>query len=336
MVKTKKSISRRQKIKEKIIYQRRKERFRKHIPSLMSVVLLIAAIYIGISLSGPKPVPSPAANMKVPPVLLQSVIDDFSTPSAELLTIKPTQKPDLTPTPSASPSGIPSVTPYDMGYCLYVPVFMYHHIAPASLAQANNFTSLNVDNGWFDQQLSYLNTNGYTSLTATQLVNAIISHQSLPAKSYVLTIDDGYDDIYTYAYPILQKYHVIANLMIPSGLIDNHGYLSWDQLKEMQGSGIVQIYNHTWSHSPLGQDTKDKILFEMTTSQEQFTSYLHITPDIMAYPYGSNSPLAVQILKQLGFVAAFTTVPGENECSGNLLTLPRVRIGNTSMASYGY
>src|SRR5579883_1465171 len=108
------------------------------------------------------------------------------------------------------------------GFCLKVPVLLYHHIQPQTEAVAKGQTSLTVDNGIFDSQMAYLASHGYVSISAEQLVNAILTHGSVPAHAIVLTFDDGYLDNFVYAYPTLQKYHLTGNLMVPTGLLGNN------------------------------------------------------------------------------------------------------------------
>jgi hypothetical protein len=129
------------------------------------------------------------------------------------LTITPFATPTSTPTPTLTP--VPTYT----GYCLRVPVLMYHHIDTWEHAKEAGHTALTVDASIFDQQMSYLKAQGYTSYFANDLVNALVSHSSLAGKPIIVTIDDGYDDVYSYAFPVLKKYGVKATLFIPTGLL---------------------------------------------------------------------------------------------------------------------
>lgn len=227
------------------------------------------------------------------------------------------------------------------GFCLSVPVLLYHHTEPQTDAIAKGQTSLNVDSAVFDGQMAYLAANGYTTLSADQLVNAILSHQQVPAKSVVVTLDDGYLDNYNFAFQSFKKYHVTANLMIPTGLLGaNSGtntYYTWDNLKEMVGSGLIFAYNHTWSHFAMAAGPKEKDTYEITTAQQQLQQNLGKASPIFVYPYGSGQTLGwVQsLLKQNGYIAAFSTLPGTYQCEGNLYALPRIHIGNAPLSSYG-
>lgn len=228
-----------------------------------------------------------------------------------------------------------------LGYCLKVPVLLYHHVQPQADAVAKGQTSLTVDNGIFDQQMAYIASHGYTTISASQLINAIVSHGSLPGKPMVLTFDDAYLDNFMYVYPILQKYHLIGNLMVPTGLLGNNSgtnsYYSWDQLAQMVTSGTFFAYDHTWSHYALAAGPADKDTFEIKTGQDQLRAHLGHTDPIFVYPYGSGANISWvwQLLKNNGFVAAFSTLPGIFQCDSNIFALPRLHIGNLPLSSYG-
>ena len=238
---------------------------------------------------------------------------------------------------SATTSAIEVVHPELLDeYCLDVPVIMYHHIEPLPIATLLGHAQLTVDSTIFEDQVKYLLEHKYTPISADDLAKALYGHEKLPEKSVLITIDDGYIDNYSYAFLIAKKYHVVMNFMIPTGLIGKPDYMTWDHLKEMNESPYAKLYNHTTSHAPLGLIGRDEIVKEVTTATQQFTENLGIHPTILAYPYGSYSDLAIDTLKELGITAAISTDPGRNECTSNLMKLPRVRVGNAPLSEYGF
>lgn len=267
----------------------------------------------------------------------QEIISPLANKSASK--ISPTKIPSPTATPSATISPTSSLSAQAAplsGFCERIPVLLYHHIQPYDAAKQKGQTSLTVDNGFFDQQMAYLSSSGYNTLSADQLVNSLISHQQLQGKDVVVTLDDGYQDIFTYAYPIAQKYHIILNLMIPTGLVGgNPDYLTWGELKEMVGSGLVFAYDHTWSHASLGNAPLDKIKYEILTAKTQLEQNLGRPVTIFTYPYGSENSKVISILKENGFTGAFSTIPGFYQCDSFIMSLHRNRIGNSSLAYYG-
>lgn len=235
-----------------------------------------------------------------------------------------------TPTPASSPTQVPLV-----GFCLRVPVLMYHHIQPQDSAKTLGQTALTVDSGVFDTQMQYLSQSGYTSFFANDFINALINHQNLPAKSVVITIDDGYEDNYIYALPILQKYGIKANIMLATGLMGNSNMLSWDEVRNLKNSGLIYFGNHTWSHYAVSHGPQDKIEAEINTAQKQIQENTGEFTNVFTYPYGSISDNGISTLQRLGYVGAFSEIPGTTQCDSFLMTLHRTRIGNGSLSSYG-
>jgi len=220
-------------------------------------------------------------------------------------------------------------------YCVTVPVLLYHHIQPLYLATENQQESLTVGVEFFDMQMNYLVENGYVSLTATQLEKALLNKEELPPKSVVVTFDDGYEDNYLYAYPILRKYGIVGNFMVSTSLIETDGYMSWTQLAEMAESSLVDIYNHTAHHVDIGYATKELALEEIVLAKKTLEEKLGITSPIFTYPYGSVSDSAQEALSFTGYVAAFTTQHGFLQCKSQLLNLRRNHIGNAPLSNYG-
>lgn len=251
-----------------------------------------------------------------------------------------TPTPELSPTPTivSKPTNVPptpTLTASLSGFCQKVPVLLYHHIEPLAQAKTEGHAALTVDSGWFDKQMAYLSQKGYTTINADQLAQSLRNHQGLPAKSILVTLDDGYIDVYQYAYPIAQKYHIVLNLMIPTGLMGAPDYFSWGQLKQMVDSGQVFAYDHTWSHAALANVSADKLKFEVMTAKSQLEQYLGKSVDIFTYPYGSQNNKVVNFLTANGFIAAFSEIPGFMQCDSFIMSLHRNHVGNAPLSSYG-
>jgi peptidoglycan/xylan/chitin deacetylase (PgdA/CDA1 family) len=243
----------------------------------------------------------------------------------------------VTPFPTSTPTPTPTPTPAPLaGYCLRVPVLMYHHIQPEETARRLGQASLTVDSGIFDQQMAYLAASGYTTIWAKELVDALRNHTGLPGKPILITMDDGYADNDTFALPILRKYNIKANLMLASGLVgSNQDMLTWNQISDMKGSGLIYVTNHTWSHWPVSKGPQDKIESEIDTAKTQIQQYTGQNVNIFTYPYGSFNNNAIATLERKGYLGAFSEIPGQYQCDSFIMTLHRTRIGNGSLASYG-
>ncbi len=240
----------------------------------------------------------------------------------------------MSPVPSKTISATPTPVPL-AGYCLRVPVLMYHHVQPEAQAKEKGQTALTVDSGFFDTQMQYLAQNGYTTLFANELIDALRNHTGLPPKPVVITIDDGYADNFIYALPILQKYNLKANIMLASGLMGVSDMLSWDQVKGLKSSGLIYFTNHTWSHYAINHGAQEKISSEIDIAKQQIQDNTGQAVNVFTYPYGAFNNNAIQILSQKGYTGAFTEIPGFYQCDSFLMTLHRTRVGNSSLSYYG-
>ncbi len=239
------------------------------------------------------------------------------------------------PTTLEYSAGIPTTQP-SSGYCLYVPVLVYHHIQPEATARQLGQTSLTVDNGIFAQQMEYLATHGYNAIWASDLVNALRNHTGLPPKSILITMDDGYADNDIYALPVLKQYGLKANLMLASGLVgSNPDMLTWSQVADMKNSGLYYFTDHTWSHYAISNGPQSKIQFEITTAQNEIQQHTGQTVNIFTYPYGSFNSNAINTLTSDGFIGGFSTIPGMYQCDSFIMTLHRTHIGNAPLSAYG-
>jgi peptidoglycan/xylan/chitin deacetylase (PgdA/CDA1 family) len=236
----------------------------------------------------------------------------------------------------ATPSSVIKVPENDTTpYCLQVPILIYHHIEPMQEAIKEKHQQFAIDAAVFDMQMKYLAEEGYTTIFLSDLVDALMNQTSLPERSIAVTVDDGYKDNYEYALPILEKYNLKANYMIPTGLIMNPGYMSWSDLRDIVQRGNIALYNHTWSHAALDLLPMDKVQYELRVSQQQFKEKLGFQPDIFTYPYGSYNVQAIEALKENGFRAAFTTTHGRLQCNTQIMTLYREHVGNVPLSTYG-
>jgi peptidoglycan/xylan/chitin deacetylase (PgdA/CDA1 family) len=247
--------------------------------------------------------------------------------------IIPTAALSVTLTPTPKPVSFADLNK-QYGPCAKVPVLMFHHIESAAEAKLNHQTSLAVTPEFFAQDMEYLKTHGYTTIFPRDLVNFFDNNVPLPKKPVMITLDDAYEDNYVNAYPILKQYGFKATIFTPTGLVDNPDYLNWDQIREMNGSGLVYFANHTWSHhnSAGSLELQDK---EIRLADGQLAEKSQNTDKIFAYPYGNPSVDAEKILLKYGYKLAFTTSPGSVMCKGKRFILPRTRMGNAGLNHFG-
>jgi peptidoglycan/xylan/chitin deacetylase (PgdA/CDA1 family) len=241
--------------------------------------------------------------------------------------------PQPTPTPSPMPLTFEEMNER-WGPCIRVPVLMYHHIQDLETAQTEAHLWMTVSPETFRQQMLFLRDNGYQTLSPAQLADFFNQGTTLPPKAVLITFDDGYNDFANNAVPVLKEMGFKATVFLPTGLMDNPGYLSWNQIVSLAGSGF-SFGNHTWSHVGV-TGSQEKVQTEINTADTQLTSHGLNSTKVFAYPMGSTSLWVQNYLTSLGYQMAFTTQSGSVLCQQRRMALPRIRISNTSLSVYGF
>lgn len=211
---------------------------------------------------------------------------------------------------------LPKVLP---NLTLRVPILMYHHISSLPPATALNY-GLTVTDQNFTQQLAYLQAHGYDPILLSDLFAAMYQHKKLPAKPIVLTFDDGYNDNYTDALPILQRFHFHGEFNIISAYVGItlgvNSYMTWPQLHALVAAGM-EIGSHTVDHQDLGLMTEVQIRHELRDSRYTLQTMLGINVQFLAYPSGepfasgtvAAQQLVVSLMPQYGYVGALLDGP---------------------------
>jgi len=266
------------------------------------------------------------------PLLFLKLFNNVKDENIEIQKLDSNSSPTPTTTPTPRPLTFSEMNAL-YGPCVYAPTLMYHHVQTAEAAKERNQTGLTVNTEVFRTQMQYLKDRGYGVISMQDILNFFEQGIKTQSKSVLLTFDDGYDDFYTDAYPILREFNYPATVFIPTGLMNNAGYLYWDKISEMNQNRIL-FANHTWSHKNI--KTKEDVLkMEISTADVQLNEKGLNIPKVFAYPYGSESALAISFLQGLNYKLIFTTRYGGTLCKKQMLNLPRMRVGNGSLSIYG-
>lgn len=205
-----------------------------------------------------------------------------------------------------------------------IPVLTYHHIG--------------ADAGWlyvsetdFEQQLLYLRGQGYTPISVAELAAGLSGKAKLPNRPIVLTFDDGYDDNYRAALPILLRQGMRASFFVVTGKIGQPGYMTWSQARQMREQGM-EVGSHTVHHYTLNEINLKEMERELLASRLMLESNLPAAPAVFANPFGETAPAVVDLLARTGYQAACSSVVGLNRPGENLfmirrLSVPKPRLG---------
>lgn len=203
----------------------------------------------------------------------------------------------------------------------YPRVLMYHMISEHLPKKQSKFNRLRVKPSDFEKQLIWLKKKKFKSFTLTELSEL----ENIPAKSVVLTFDDGYEDNFTKAFPLLKKYEFKATIYIvlnrfnqnwatdkdlnqASSELNSERMLSNEQIKELLDSGLIEIGSHTLDHVNLPKLNKEEKKKQIIESKKQIENVFDIKCNSFAYPFGFFDEDSVKIVNEANYTNATTTV----------------------------
>lgn len=202
------------------------------------------------------------------------------------------------------------------------PILMYHHVAVAATPEPNT-----VSPERFAWHMAYLKKHNFRVVPLDHLVEMIRNRQAVPVNTVAITFDDGSEDNYTDAYPILRGQQFPATFFVSSDLVNTPGYVSTAQMKEMIDSGI-EIGSHTRRHSYLPDLSIDQQRDEIFESKRRLEEILGVEVAYFAYPSGGFSDGIKQMVKDAGYKGACTTNRGRERFNRDVYELNRVRLSD--------
>jgi peptidoglycan/xylan/chitin deacetylase (PgdA/CDA1 family) len=183
-----------------------------------------------------------------------------------------------------------------------VRILMYHKFSTSE----TDF--LTVTTTQFDEQLNYLQTNGYQFITTQELVDFYTKGTPLPVQPVLLTFDDAYVSQLELAYPILEKYGAKATVFVPTGYVGQGSnwdeipspIMSLNQLKNLPPSrlnrdvpSVFTLALHTNTHPNFKKLSLPEIEQDIDACLDYFTTHNLPFSPVLAYPYGARPKDAV-------------------------------------------
>ncbi len=233
-----------------------------------------------------------------------------------------------------------------MGRANAIPVLMYHHVGP-------NPGLVTVSPRNFELQMQALAQTGYSTLTADQFAGFVRGRVVAPARSVLITFDDGYLDNYVHAFPVMQRLGLHAVIFVVTGRIGegaarpragesggaalphcpNHRLcaqaiaggnadevmLRWSEIELMQASGCIEAHSHTHTHvrwDRLFADRGERLAAleqDLRRSRETLQRRLGGANAHLCWPWGYFEPEYQAIAGNLGFTTRYTVAKGLNQ-----------------------
>lgn len=218
---------------------------------------------------------------------------------------------------------------------IQVPILMYHYIRVNPDPNDKIGAGLSVTPDNFNAQLDYLKNHSYQTITLDDLILALAGTKQLPARPIILTFDDGYADFYSTAFPALKQRQMQATAYIITGFVGKSDYLTWNQIKELDKSGLITIGAHTVNHVDLPKVTSKIAQDEIENSKQTLAKQLGHAINHFCYPSGKYNDATITLVKNAGYLSATTVAGGTTHSYNDRYQLTRVRInGSTSLQSF--
>ena len=206
-----------------------------------------------------------------------------------------------------------------------IPIVMYHSILKDKAYHGKYVISPDA----LESDILYLKEHGYTTVLPQDLI-AYTQGEEMPEKPVILTFDDGYYNNYLYAFELAKK-HDCKFLISPIGYFsdlytesgEHNGYYThctWDHLKEMTDSGLVEVGNHSYDlHKSSGkfvgvrksageteEQYRERLTKDLEQAQNAIKDGIGAEAKTFVYPFGAVSKTTPDILKKMGFSVTMT------------------------------
>jgi len=165
--------------------------------------------------------------------------------------------------------------------------------------------------------MDYLFEHEYRVVPLGQIVDHINNGQKMNNRTLSITFDDGYEDHFLYAYPILSRYGFSATIFLTVKYIDGFWEsekaeggrikaLSRDQIVEMRNGGLIRFGSHGYSHNNLPTTNKEEQRIEIRGSKVYLEDLLGEDVSFISYPFGACDEGIKNIVREAGYQAGFT------------------------------
>ena len=175
----------------------------------------------------------------------------------------------------------------------------------------------------FNDQMEIIQNSGYNFYNPNKFKeNFNIPKQQ---KKILITIDDAFQSFYLEAWPYLKKNRIPFILFISTEPLGKKGYMTWDQIKEIEAEEFVFIGHHSHTHGYLIDETNDQFVKDIEQANKIFLDKLGYIPSLFSYPFGEYSKFMRDYIAQ-NFEFAFGQHSGVIDITKDFLELPRFPI----------
>ena len=155
---------------------------------------------------------------------------------------------------------------------------MYHRF------DENKYPSTNIKMDIFEKHMRIIKDLNYELYDPKSLVNEFKKPKK--KKKILITIDDGFKSFYNNAWPYLKENKIPFILFVSTEAVGKNGYMTWDEIIEIDQSEFGHIGHHSHSHDYLIDKTKKEFTNDIEIASKIFRNKLGYIPEIFSYPFG--------------------------------------------------
>ena len=185
----------------------------------------------------------------------------------------------------------------------------------------------------FNEQMQWLKSNGFTTITPAQLVGFLEFSEQLPRRSVLITADTDSPTFNDVAAPVLTALGFTATVFVAVDRVNEKGAMTWIQLKRLGQEGFTigcrGRFGRSLTRRKKGQSFKANFQWiesELRYAKNKMETHLGQPCRFLAYPRGRTNQLVSAMAAKLGFSAAFKLSPGDTPFFANRFSIHRTVI----------
>ena len=194
---------------------------------------------------------------------------------------------------------------------------MYHRF------NENKYPSTNIKMKVFNDQMNIIKSLDYDFYDPKLFLDEF--NKAKKKKKILITIDDGFKSFYNEAWPYLKKNKIPFILFVSTEPVGKNGYMTWEEIKEIDKSELGNIGHHSHTHEYLIDMTEKEFINDIETATQIFKEKLGYVPPIFSYPFGEYSMYMKNYISE-NFEIAFGQHSGVIDINKDKFELPRFPI----------
>ena len=194
---------------------------------------------------------------------------------------------------------------------------MYHRF------DENKYPSTNIQMEVFLKQIQLIKDLNYSFIHPEDFENNF----NIPKKQkkILITVDDAFQSFYEVAWPFLKENKIPFILFVSTEPVGNRGYMTWEQIREVEKEKFAVIGHHSHSHEYLIDKTNEDFEEDIETANRIFNEKIGYVPSLFSYPFGEYSEFMRNYISKK-FTYAFGQHSGVIDVNKEKFQLPRFPI----------